>query len=111
MLISVMLCSHQGADQLDCPDHLNNPMKIDQARLNEHLKTPARRQGDTTRFFYHFFTTKEPDQHPDFSSVTHTYTRVTRLTGPLLDHCQISTRPDRNDRNPVVNGRVSNCLE
>jgi hypothetical protein len=46
----MLLCSHRRSDQLDRPDHINSPMKPDQA-------------------------------------------------GPLLYHCQISTRPDRNDRN------------
>jgi hypothetical protein len=104
--MTFMLFSHRRSDQLDRLDHIYSPMKLDQAGLNAHprlLHDYKSTLHDVLRLLLDdnptnistFFGSRRP--------IRESYTISTRLTGPLLDRCPISTRPDRNDRNRVVN--------
>jgi hypothetical protein len=109
-----MLCFNRRSDQLDRPDHINSPMKPDQTGLNAHsrlLHDLKSTLHDVLRLLLDDNPTNIPTSSRSPRPIRESYTISTRLTGPLLDRCQISTRPDRNDRNRVVNSRVSNCLE
>jgi hypothetical protein len=158
-----MLCSHRRSDQFDRPDHIYSPMKPDQTGLNAHSRLLHDLEStlhDVLRLLLDDNPTNIPTSSRSTRPIREPYTISTRLTGPLLDRCQISrnvggstqvpvrawnnarkgtwglpppvklerrdmtynvsmwrknpkqtnkksTRPDRNDRNGVVNSRVS----
>jgi hypothetical protein len=80
-------------------------MKPDQAGLNAHsrlihdLKSTLH---DVLRLLLDENPTNIPISSRSTRLIRESYTISTRLTRPLLDRCQISTRPDRNERNRVV---------
>jgi hypothetical protein len=101
-----MICCHRRSDQLDRPDHINSPINPDQAGLNAHSRLLLDLKStlhDVLRLLLDDNPTKIPTSSRSLIPIRESYTISTRLTGPLLDRCQISTQPDRNDRNRVVN--------
>jgi hypothetical protein len=101
----LMLCSRRRSDQLD---RIKSPMKPDQAGLNAHsrlLHDFKSTLHDVLRLLLDDNPTNIPTSRAP-RPIHESYTISTRLTGPLLDRFHISTRPDRNYRNRVVNSRV-----